>query len=294
VVINTVRSSNSWKIIIIITTSNINKTVIPISFPQSQRRFFIYPTCPAKILPPFSFPKLEMKEHIALHRNRPFAICSASDLNLEHHGTILDEDIALKMRFPIRQLQYVRLSLKTDSSNECTRTVGVTRCTIQTISHGRPDRSVSFVARVVRDLHQLTGAEALADANLMKRLRTDMKVEKELEKEREIGIPSDMDVMGHSDTGSATAQDEAGQFYSDSDIDHWARCDTSWPVKPVSLNRQDRDISSCGSDDDASSYGTDDSRTDRDVSSRGSDSATSYGTDDSRGAADRAWREMTG
>ena len=103
--------------------------------------------------------------------------------------------------------------------------------------------------------------------------------------------PTDMDVMGsaHSDTGSAIAQDKAGQLYSDSDIDHWARCDTSWPVKHVNLDRQgERDISSRGSDS-ATSYGTD-----RDFSSRGSNSATSYGTDDSRGAADHAWREMTG
>ena len=224
-----------------------------------------------------------MKEHIALHRNRPFAICSASDMNLEHHGTLLDEVMALKMGFPIRQLQYVRLSLKTGSNNRCTRTTGVTRCTIQTISHGRPDRSVSFVARVVRDLHHLTGAEALADANLMKRLRPDMKAKKELvieelEEKREVGIPTDMDVMGpaHSDTGSAIAQDRAGQFYSDSDIDHLARCDTSWPIKHVNFNRQgERDISSHDSDS-ATSYGTD-----WDISSRGSDSATSYGTDDS-------------
>ena len=53
-----------------------------------------------------------MKESHFLFSKRPFAIISAAEVKLERHKTLLDELTAMKLGFPIRQLQYTRLTLK--------------------------------------------------------------------------------------------------------------------------------------------------------------------------------------
>lgn len=109
--------------------------------------------------------------------NRPLAAVPAMDLNLEHLGNMLDEDIAIKLGFVIRDLQYVRISLSDTNLNKKTRVTGRIRSTVQSISKGRAGISVSLSARVVRDLHSLTGADLIADEQFFKKLAGNFKKE---------------------------------------------------------------------------------------------------------------------
>ena len=78
-----------------------------------------------------------MKEKAILFGNRPLSISPTISFDLCHLGNLLDEDIAIKLGFPIRNFQYDRLSL---ASNDKKRTccVGTVRVTVQTIVQGRP------------------------------------------------------------------------------------------------------------------------------------------------------------
>ena len=111
-----------------------------------------------------------MKEHAFLYAKRPFALCSATEAKLELSGTLslclLDELVAIKLGFPIHQLQYSRLSL----NGKAVRVCGVTRVTIQAIKNGRSGKSIAFSAKIVRDLTLHAGAEALADQKTMMKI----------------------------------------------------------------------------------------------------------------------------
>ena len=107
------------------------------------------------------------KEKIILFRNRPLAAVSATDLNMERHGTIIDELLAHKLGFVICDLQYTWITLAT---NKKTRVCGRIRSTVQLLSKNLPGGSLSLNARVVRDLTSLTGVELIADEKFFKKL----------------------------------------------------------------------------------------------------------------------------
>lgn len=256
---------------------------------------------------------MKLSESVVLYKNRPFAICSASANGMEQFGTMVDESLAIKLQLPIRQLQYVRVSFPSDTSNKKhTRVTGLVRCTLQTISKGRPDRSVAFLARVVRDLHQLTQCEALADTKLMAKLKPDSKMKEdsketrelkeELGKEREI-VPYTptvywWDVLGSDPDTFGTA---AGKTLSDSDPDDLAKSDTD--LRPVNIDGYDSDnsirsgdcICDCRAARQAQREETGRIYLSSSSSARCSCDDDSCGsTDDSRRAADLAGRQETG
>ena len=131
---------------------------------------------------------MKHNEAHVLFGNRPLAAIPAIDLDMEHHGNMIDECLAIKLGFVIRDLQYVWISLSTNNIRKKTRIRGRTRATLQMIQQGRPSHSVAFSAKVVRDLFSLTGSEALADANFFKKL----KQFKERERDRDTIVTSDM------------------------------------------------------------------------------------------------------
>ena len=111
---------------------------------------------------------MKLREKAILYANCPLAICPAEDMGLESHGCLVDEDVAIRLNFPIRNLQYVHLNLFSDDRKRKTRTTGTVRVTIQSISQGRAANSFALKARVVRNLFNITGAEALSDPILSK------------------------------------------------------------------------------------------------------------------------------
>ena len=113
-----------------------------------------------------------MKETAIVFGNRPLAAVPASDLNLEHLGNMLDEDIAIRLGFVVRDLQYVKISLSNANLNKKSRITGRIRSTVQSISKGHAGTSLSLSARVVRDLHNLTGAELIADEAFFEKLKS--------------------------------------------------------------------------------------------------------------------------
>ena len=116
------------------------------------------------------------KERIILFRNRPLAAVSATDLNMERHGSIIDEVLALKLGFLIRDIQYNWISLAT---NKKTRVTGRIKSSVQALSKCLPGNTFSLNARVVRDLFSLTGFELITDEKFFNKLGNFKKEEKD-------------------------------------------------------------------------------------------------------------------
>jgi len=144
-----------------------------------------------------------MKERIICFGGRPLAAVPATDLNMVRHGDMIDESIALKLGFVIRDLQYVWINL---AAKKRTRVTGRIKATVQSIEHGRPKDSISLSARVVRDLFSLTGSEVIAGEIFIQKLDNFRKREKE-------STTSDNPVTGTAI--SSTANQEA-KFPEDS------------------------------------------------------------------------------
>ena len=117
---------------------------------------------------------MKLKEILLLYAKRPFAISPAADAKINHRESLFDEELALKLDFPIKQLQYTRLSLY----EKIVRVCGTVRVTVQTIKNGRSAQSVPFVTKVVRDLCKVTGAEAIGSEELFQKLSPISKVVK--------------------------------------------------------------------------------------------------------------------
>ena len=76
------------------------------------------PTQKSYLCKPTIFHALKMlqKERPFLFSKRPFTLTSFDD-KLKYHMSLLDEDIAIKLSFPIRQLQYIQLPQSFKSRN---------------------------------------------------------------------------------------------------------------------------------------------------------------------------------
>ena len=115
-----------------------------------------------------------MKEIPLLYGKRPFAVCSTSDAKVDCQDNLLDEEIALKLGFPIQQLQYSRLKLNGNIVRICV----IVRVTVQKIKNGKSDQSVPFLAKVVRDLCSVTGTDAVGSAELFQKISLISKADK--------------------------------------------------------------------------------------------------------------------
>ena len=111
-----------------------------------------------------------MKEVHLVYSKRPFAVSAAADYGLEHCGNLVDEELCLRLKFPVKNLQYSHLSLSSDEGKKRTRAVGTIGVTSQVIMNGCCRISIAFRARIVRDLQHLVGAEALGDETFLKKL----------------------------------------------------------------------------------------------------------------------------
>ena len=123
-----------------------------------------------------------MKERVILYANRPWAISPAEDIGLERYGCLVDESIAIQLNLPVRNLQYVPLSLVPNDKKKA-RVTGTVRITVQNVVQGRPGNSLALNARIIRGLFDMTGFEATCDKLFSKKL-ADIS-----SKKKEVGIP---------------------------------------------------------------------------------------------------------
>ena len=75
------------------------------------------------------------KEKIILFRNRPLAAVSATDLNMDRHGTIIDEVLVIKLGFLICDLPYNWITL---AANKKTRVTGRIKSSVQALTKCLP------------------------------------------------------------------------------------------------------------------------------------------------------------
>lgn len=113
-----------------------------------------------------------VKREIALlFAKRPFAVIprehfSESGPKEMDNSSLLDESLCLKLGFPVKNIQYKHYSI----FGARTRLVGTVKATIQKIENGRAAQSLPFHAKVIRDLTNITGAEAISDDHFTNRL----------------------------------------------------------------------------------------------------------------------------
>ena len=115
-------------------------------------------------------PKRFAKEVPILYSNRPFCLTSAADFNLDFlKSSLIDENLALDLDLPIKNLQYQRFSLSEDKT-VWSKLTGTLKLTAQVLEKGRPGKSFQFSAKVIRNLTKITGAEAVCDVLLEEKL----------------------------------------------------------------------------------------------------------------------------
>ena len=120
-----------------------------------------------------------------VYSKRPFAVSAAADYGLEHCGNLVDEELCLRLKFPVHNLQYSHISLSSEERKKRTRTVGTIGVTSQIIMRGRCEMNIAFRARIVRDLQISLGAEALGDATFLKKLASLKRYFQEKESDRD-------------------------------------------------------------------------------------------------------------
>ena len=98
-------------------------------------------------------------------RKIPFAISCSTDLP---HGDVnlIDLDLVLKMKIPLRNIRITRMSLL----GHDVRAVGRIKQTVQCVHQGRVQGTVHLEAKVVRDLYSLFDVDCLASARTYERL----------------------------------------------------------------------------------------------------------------------------
>ena len=98
-------------------------------------------------------------------RKVPFAISCSTDLP---HGDVnlVDLDLVLKMKIPLRNIRVTRMSLL----GHDVRAVGRIKQTVQCVHQGRVQGTVHLEAKVVRDLYSILNVDCLASARTYERL----------------------------------------------------------------------------------------------------------------------------
>ena len=98
-------------------------------------------------------------------RKVPFAISCSTDLP---HGDVnlIDLDLVLKMKIPLRNIRVTRMSLL----GHDVRAVGRIKQTVQCVHQGRVQGTVHLEAKVVRDLYSILNVDCLASARTYERL----------------------------------------------------------------------------------------------------------------------------
>ena len=98
-------------------------------------------------------------------RKIPFAISCSTDLP---HGDVnlIDLDLVLKMKIPLRNIRVTRMSLL----GHDVRAVGRIKQTVQCVHQGRVQGTVHLEAKVVRDLFSILNVDCLASARTYERL----------------------------------------------------------------------------------------------------------------------------
>lgn len=116
--------------------------------------------------------KRSVKEYPILYSQRPFCVSPAADFNLHFlRSSLVDEELALKLKLPLKHLQYQKFSL-TEDKTVWSRLVATTKVTCQFIEGGRIGKSFSFSAKVIRSLAEIVGAECVCDELLEEKLTT--------------------------------------------------------------------------------------------------------------------------
>ena len=101
---------------------------------------------------------------------RPFCLTSAADLNLDFlKSTLIDENLALDLNLPIRNLQYQRFSLSEDKSL-WSRLTGTLKVTAQVLERGKIGKSFQLTAKIIRNLTGILGVESICDVHLEEKL----------------------------------------------------------------------------------------------------------------------------
>ena len=97
-------------------------------------------------------------------KKMPFAI-SCSNLH-QGNTNLIDLDLVLKMKIPIRNIKVTRMSLL----GHDVRAVGRIKQTVQCVKNGRVHGNIHLEGRVVRDLYSLLEVDCLASSKTYERL----------------------------------------------------------------------------------------------------------------------------
>ena len=81
---------------------------------------------------------MKLKETAICFACRPLAASPAMDFNADLKGNYIDEDIAIRLGFKIRNLHYAHLSLLPRDPSKRTRSTGSIKASIQAIKEGKP------------------------------------------------------------------------------------------------------------------------------------------------------------
>ena len=112
-----------------------------------------------------------MKEIPLLFARKPFAVISYDQLHIKDVGNLIDEDICHALNLPLKNFQYSKFTLFPGQISRCVANV---KASVQLIEGGKVGKTISFQARVVRDLKAILGTEAISDEALSTKLKEDL------------------------------------------------------------------------------------------------------------------------
>lgn len=105
------------------------------------------------------------KDFVYVSKKQPFSITCSPYLP-KLNETYIDQDLALKMDIPIKQLQCTRIMI----SGHKTRIVGQISQTVQCVLSGKLHGTAHLKAKVVRDLNKLFNVDCIASQQLYSKL----------------------------------------------------------------------------------------------------------------------------
>jgi len=180
--------------------------------------------------------KKGVKEYPILFARRPFCLSSAADFGLDFlKSALIDEDLALKLNLPIKNLQYQKFSLSEDKT-VWSRLVGTIKVSSQIIEKGRAGKTFQLSGKIIRGLSEIIGCEAICDTILEEKLlslpvsieKPEKRVKKWLRNHGNI-VPSQAPLTSHCgqslEPPSTWPPSTATPYYSECRCD-WSRAST--------------------------------------------------------------------
>lgn len=106
-------------------------------------------------------------ERPLLFRKRPFGLALYDEFQISDRGTFIDERICLDLQIPIKNICYKKITI---FPGQTTRIVGSVKITCQQVFGGKSGQSIQFSGKVIRNLAEMFGVEAVAGQKLSNKL----------------------------------------------------------------------------------------------------------------------------